>query len=289
MLETFLEYMRAVKGLSSSTIESYRYDLTAFFEHLGGGHPTFAVLSSITIEDLHRYFAVLEARGDSAATRARKVASLKAFYRYMTLTLRLFNKNPVLELEAPKIGTRVPKFLSLEECHTLLDATKEDARANAIIVVFLNCGLRLSELVGMNLADVKEGAVRIVGKGNRERIVPLNDEAKKAIRKYLKVRSKVKTTDTALFLSNRKTRIANRTLQDLIKGCLDEAGLLGYSTHKLRHTAATLMHKYGKVDIRTLQEFLGHASISTTEIYTHVDNEQLREAVESNPLSKRRK
>ena len=219
------------------------------------------------------------------------------FFKYLSAKANLIEVNPAQNLETPKLDKRTPKYLTLEDSKKLLDvASNEDNRNNerdyAITTLFLNCGMRLSELVNINIKDIQfdECKMTVIGKGNKERTIYLNNACMRAIANYLAVRPRegieYKSKD-ALFLSERRERISNRTVQYIIKKELLKAGLdtNKYSVHKLRHTAATLMYQYGNVDIRALQELLGHASISTTEIYTHVANEQVRNAVESNPLA----
>lgn len=212
----------------------------------------------------------------------------------------IIENNPALKIKTPKLGKRMPKYLSFDDSKKLLEATADENDENkerdyAIITLFLNCGLRLSELVGINISniDFNENRLTVIGKGDKERTIYLNNACIKAIQEYLLVRPKEgvkndsKGSNKALFLSKRKERISNRTVQYIVQRELMKAGLdtSKYSTHKLRHTAATLMYQYGNVDIRALQELLGHESISTTEIYTHVSNEQVRDAVERNPLN----
>ena len=209
----------------------------------------------------------------------------------------LIEKNPAQNLETPKLDKRVPKYLSLEDSKKLLEAAtsvddRNKERDFAIITLFLNCGMRLSELVGINFKDINfsDCKMNVIGKGNKERTIYLNKACMSAINTYIAIRPRdaVKSDSRdALFLSERKERISNRTVQYIVKQELQKAGLdtRKYSVHKLRHTAATLMYQYGNVDIRALQELLGHESISTTEIYTHVANSQVRNAVESNPLA----
>ena len=213
----------------------------------------------------------------------------------------LLETNPAQNLETPKLDKRLPKYLSLDDSKKLLEATEDNQsdenkeRDVAIITLFLNCGLRLSELVSINIKDIdfNENKLTVIGKGNKERTIYLNKACVNALKNYLTVRPKEgvkvdsKGSNKALFLSKRLERISKRTVQYLVNKELQRAGLdtSKYSTHKLRHTAATLMYQYGQVDIRALQELLGHKSISTTEIYTHVSNEQVREAVEKNPLA----
>ena len=221
-------------------------------------------------------------------------------YLLLEYFLKLIEVNPAQDLETPKLDKRLPKYLSLDDSRKLLDVTSNEDNRNyerdyAIITLFLNCGMRLSELVGININDIdfNECKLNVIGKGNKERTIYLNKACIKAIKEYINVRPKEgikhdkKYSEKALFLSERKSRISNRTVENVVTNKLQAAGLdtKKYSVHKLRHTAATLMYQYGQVDIRALQELLGHESISTTEIYTHVSNDQVRNAVESNPLA----
>ena len=235
-----------------------------------------------------------------SATRARKASTIRVFFNYLSQKANLIEINPAQNLETPKSDKRLPKYLNLEESKKLLEVTSNEDNRNyqrdyAIMTLFLNCGLRLSELVGINIQDIdfSEAKLTVIGKGNKERTIYLNKACLNALSEYLSVRPKngVKVdklhSEKALFLSERKERISRRTVQYIVDKELKRAGLDSskYSVHKLRHTAATLMYQYGNVDIRALQELLGHESISTTEIYTHVDNSQVRNAVESNPLA----
>ena len=237
--------------------------------------------------------------GSKPATRARKASTIRIFFAYL-YDQKIIPDNPAIGLKTPKLGKRMPKYLSLEDSKKLLNITYDENDENkerdyAIITLFLNCGLRLSELVGINISniDFSENRLTVIGKGNKERTIYLNNACVNAIKDYISVRptegvkNDSKASNKALFLSNRKERISNRTVQYIVDRELTKAGLdtSKYSTHKLRHTAATLMYQYGNVDIRALQELLGHESIATTEIYTHVSNEQVRNAVESNPLA----
>ena len=218
------------------------------------------------------------------------------FFNYLSQKTNLIEKNPAQNLETPKLEKRMPKYVSLDDSKKLLTVTSDEERNKerdfAIITLFLNCGLRLSELIGININDISfdDARMTVIGKGNKERTIYLNKACLKAINDYLAVRPKIgikPDSVKALFLSERKERISKRTVQYVVDKELRRAGLdtKKYSTHKLRHTAATLMYQYGNVDIRALQELLGHESISTTEIYTHVANEQVRNAVDVNPLS----
>ena len=255
-------------------------------------------VSKITLDDIHSFlFYLTNTYNSKAATRARKVSSIRVFFNYLCNKAGLIEKNPAQNLETPKLDKRIPKYLTLDDSKKLLEAVNDmddrnKERDYAIITLFLNCGMRLSELVGINIQDIDFGECKlnVIGKGNKERTIYLNKACVNAIEQYLNVRPKEGidyNSKDALFLSERRERISRRTVQYIVEKELKKAGLdtTKYSTHKLRHTAATLMYQYGEVDIRALQELLGHASISTTEIYTHVANEQVRNAVENNPLA----
>ena len=312
-LREFLLYMQNIKNRSQSTIREYHYDLRDTFRYLKLYKIDKIKLSHIkdelinetdistldiefvkTIEltDLYEYLNYLSnTRQDKPTTRARKIAAIKSFFNYMTHKQKLLDKNPAVELETPKLGKRLPKYLTLDESVNLLKSIegKNEKRDTCIITLFLNCGLRLSELVAINFKDIKDNdnTLKVIGKGDKERSVYLNESCQKAIKEYIAVRDKNAKDRDALFISERGTRIGKRTVEMMVKKYIVLAGLdpKKYSPHKLRHTAATLMHKYGGVDIRSLQQILGHESVSTTEIYTHVDNEQVKEALEKNPLN----
>jgi len=311
-LNSFLDYSVTILNKSPNTIKEYNYDLAMFLKfimvhfHLTNAKDfkdisikdlSIDVIKKIELNDIHAFLAYLTTTHRSkAATRARKVSSIRVFFNYLSQKANLIEKNPAQNLETPKIEKRMPKYLTLNDSKKLLNVTSDEERNSerdyAIITLFLNCGLRLSELVGININDISfdDAKMTVIGKGNKERTIYLNKACMSAIDKYLNVRPKigVKPDSTkALFLSERKERISKRTVQYVVDKELTRAGLdtKKYSTHKLRHTAATLMYQYGNVDIRALQELLGHESISTTEIYTHVANEQVRNAVDVNPLS----
>jgi len=307
VLRDFLNYMQTIKGKSSNTVKVYFYDLRVFFRFMlihknvadkktdfdsidiSGIDVDF--IRTITLSDLYSYMAfVSNSRDNSPYARARKVASLKSFFKYITYKAKLIDDNPAAELESPKIMKRLPRYLNVEESKQLLNSIegKFSERDYAIITIFLNCGLRLSELVGININNIKGSVLTVIGKGNKERSIPLNQACIRALEDYMRVRPVNGVKDkNALFLSSRKQRISKESVQKIVKKYIRAAGLdpERYSTHKLRHTAATLMYKYGQVDIRSLQELLGHESISTTQIYTHLDSNQLRTAVERNPLA----
>lgn len=312
-LNDFLDYMITIQNKSKNTVKEYNYDLATFLKfikmhfkltdeknikNIKYKDVTIETLNRVKLEDLHAFLAYLTKNYNSkATTRSRKVSSLRVFFKYLTQK-KLIAINPAQDLETPKIGKRLPKYLTLEDSKKLLYvASEEDTRNTkrnfAITTLFLNCGMRLSELVGINIKDIAfdECQMTVIGKGNKERTIYLNKACINAIEDYLKVRPKTNFANSdaekALFLSERRQRISRRMVQQIIYDELRKAGLDSdkYSVHKLRHTAATLMYQYGQVDIRALQELLGHESISTTEIYTHVSNQQVRDAVEKNPLA----
>lgn len=312
-LNDFLDYMITIQNKSKNTVKEYNYDLATFLKFIKMHFKltdekniknieykdiTIETLNKVKLEDLHAFLAYLTKNYDSkATTRSRKVSSIRVFFKYLTQK-KLIAINPAQDLETPKIGKRLPKYLTLDDSKKLLYvASEEDTRNTkrnfAITTLFLNCGMRLSELVGINIKDIAfdECQMTVIGKGNKERTIYLNKACINAIDDYLKVRPKTNFANSdaekALFLSERRQRISRRMVQQIIYDELRKAGLDSerYSVHKLRHTAATLMYQYGQVDIRALQELLGHESISTTEIYTHVSNQQVRDAVEKNPLA----
>jgi len=307
ILTDFLNYIQTIKGKSPNTVQVYFYDLRLFFRFLLKNNNMtdpkkefedidisvvdINMIKKITLSDLYSFISyVTRERDNTSYARARKVASLKSFFNYLHTKAKIIDTNPAAELESPKIVKRLPRYLEIDESKQLLSAIdgEQKVRDFAIITLFLNCGMRLSELTGINLKSIRDNKLNIVGKGDKERVVYLNLACQNAIAEYLKVRPKDNVKDrNALFLSKRKQRISNNMVQRIVKRYIISAGLDPdkYSTHKLRHTAATLMYKYGNVDIRALQDILGHESISTTEIYTHLDEKHLRAAVESNPLA----
>ena len=228
-------------------------------------------------------------RSNSSSARARKVSCLKTYFKYLTNKAELIDIDPTVELDAPKISKKLPRYLDLDSSIKLLNAAETlNERDFCILTVLLNCGLRVSELVGINLTDIQGDNLRITGKGDKERQVFLNDACKNAIENYLTVRPKAKPgSENALLLNYHSGRIGVRGVQLIVKKYLLLAGLdyTSYTTHKLRHTAATLMYKYGNVDVLTLQKILGHTNLSTTQIYTHTDDKQIESALKSNPLA----
>ena len=316
VLRDFLIYHETICGHSKATVDQYYLDLRMFLRFLKldrGLAPRTAELDEISIADVgisflrtvtltevYSFLAYLSRDrvkqpnaheleyGLSANSRARKIAAIRSFFKYLTVKAKLLEENPVQDLDSPKIPKTLPHYLTLEESKRLLSVVdgKNKERDYGILCIFLNCGLRISELVGLNLQDDHGDSLRILGKGNKERVVYLNDACREALDRYLAVRSEIAPPrTTAMFLSNRRTRISCDSVQVMVKKNLTRAGLDAsqYSTHKLRHTAATLMLQNG-VDVRTLQEVLVHNDPATTEIYTHVDNDQLRTAAAANPL-----
>jgi integrase/recombinase XerD len=307
VLSDFLSYMQTIRGKSPNTVLSYFYDLRVFlrfikihkkfinndseFNNINIADIELSFIRNITLSDLYAFMAfVSNNRDNSSYSRARKVACLKSFFKYLSVKAKLIEFNPASEFESPKILKRLPRYLNIEESKQLLTSVEgiHLERDLAIITMFLNCGLRLSELVGINLNNIKGTMLTVIGKGDKERGIPLNNACIKVLEDYMRVRPTNAVKDrNALFISDQKRRISKESVQKIVKKYIKAAGLdpERYSTHKLRHTAATLMYKYGNVDIRALQELLGHESISTTQIYTHLDSKQLKNAVDSNPLA----
>ncbi|MGN1051567.1 MAG: tyrosine recombinase XerC, partial [Acutalibacteraceae bacterium] len=305
----YLFYMQTVKGKSPKTVDEYFIDLRTFFRYLKILRDTvpkdsdfekikvddidLEIVKSVTLTDLLEYMNFLmRERNNNASSRARKCSSLKSFFNYLTTKKHLLPTDPTKELEIPKKKKSLPKYLTLEQSIELLNSVegKHKERDYCIITLFLNCGLRLSELVSLNFSDIRsDNTMRIVGKGNKERIVYLNEACISAINDYKKVRPVDGVIDkNALFISNQMKRMSPKTVQAMVYKYLEKIGLdsQGYSCHKLRHTAATLMYQHGHVDIRVLKDVLGHENLGTTEIYTHLSGEQLENAANSNPLSK---
>ena len=313
IIREFLSYKLAIQGCSVRTVDEYALDLKNFFKYYlacKNGMPTdkktleetsirpitLDTVKAVNTEDIYQYlFFVTEAKRNASAAKARKLSAIKGFYKYLVAKRRYFDENPAANIESPKQKKSLPKFLSLEESLNLLDAVKNDkdskttARDFAIITLFLNCGMRVSELVGISLNDLDRElrSMRVVGKGNKERIIYLNEACKEAVSSYLSVRMAMKSESTALFLSSRANRISVKTVQWMVYKYLDMAGLESkrYSVHKLRHTAATLMYQTGNVDVRVLKDILGHEQLNTTQIYTHVSNESMEAAMSENPLA----
>ena len=309
-IRDFLTYNETIKGKSSKSVEQYYSDLRTFFRYIllvRGKAPQgtpfnkidisgadIELVRSVTVSDLYGFMVYCkEELRNNPATRARKTSTLRLFFKYMSVQTHRLDSNPADLLEAPKIKQSLPKYLSLEDSLELLNSVdgENERRDYCILTIFLNCGLRLSELCGLNLSDISsDGTMTVTGKGNKERMVYLNDSCKTAIKRYLEVRPHEGLTaesKNALFISRNRKRISPRTVEHIVTSYIKKAGLdgNGLSTHKLRHTAATLMYQHGHVDIRVLKDILGHANLGTTQIYTHVSDEQIKAAIDSNPLS----
>lgn len=309
IIKDFLGYMQTIKGKSPRTINEYYIDLRTFFRYMKFSKQlidrdisfneidisdmTIDIVKEITLTNIYEYLNyVLAERKNNPATRSRKVSSLRSFFKYLTNKTGQLKDDPTKELDSPKLKSSLPKFLTLEESLELLNSVDGNykERDYCILTLFLNCGMRLSELVSLNTRDIRsDGAIKLTGKGNKERIVYLNDACRMALDKYLQVRPVEGLQDkNALFISRLKRRISPKTVQFLVNKYLKAIGLdgQGYSVHKLRHTAATLMYQHGNVDIRILKDILGHENLGTTEIYTHVSSAQMKQAAASNPLAK---
>ena len=318
ILKEFLIYHENIKGQSQLTIQEYYLDLRMFLRFvklMRKDMPISTKLEDICIKDVDLDFvreidtsdvfdflsylsndravnpdSAAPDYGISPAARARKLSAIKSFYKYLTVRTKQLQENPVAELEYPKLRKSLPKYLTLEQSAALLKAVsgQNEKRDYAILMLFLNCGIRRSELVGLNLTDVYEDRIRVVGKGNKERFVYFGSACRKAIDAYLVERNeKVLTDNRALFGSRNGNRISVEAVHRLVKKALLQAGLdsTQFSAHKLRHTAATMMLS-GGVDVKTVQEVLGHENLNTTQIYTHIENTELKIAAEANPLSK---
>jgi integrase/recombinase XerD len=308
----FLMYMSTIRNKSQNTVKEYFYDLRLFLkyihikntnpakilkitdedlEHINIDGMTLDEIKKVSLSDMYAFMSyVSSVRDNSARARARKVAAIRSLFNYLYNKVHLLDVNPASELESPKIMKQLPKYLSFSESKDLLNSVKgkHESRDYCILTFFLNCGFRVSELVSVNMSNIKNDTLTVVGKGNKERTVYLNSAALSSLKNYLLDRPVDGIIDKdALFISERKQRISVKTVQYIVKKYIGQSGLdpKRYSAHKLRHTAATLMYKYGNVDIRSLQGILGHESIATTEIYTHIDEKGLKDAVGKNPLA----
>ncbi len=307
VLRDFLNYLSVIKGKSDGTVKEYYYDLRTFFRFMKVHRRLVpqnfdeldqvsmidvdsVFLQTVTLSDLYEFLSfVSRYKKNAANARARKVASLRSFFHYATSKAGILKENPAADLETPKLKKTQPRYLTLNESKKLIKTVEHamNERDICIITLFLNCGIRLSELVGINLSDIHGDSIRILGKGNKERFIYMNAPCMTALQNYLRVRPVDGVADRdALFLSKQKKRISTKMVGVIVKKYIALSGLDSskYSPHKLRHTAATLMHRYGHVDVRILQEILGHQNLSTTQIYTHLENDQIRDAMKQNPL-----
>jgi len=318
ILIDFLSYHETIKAHSQKTVDEYYLDLRNFLRYMKQSRDrSLAALEldeidirdigidfirTITLTDVYGYMSYLSRDrvvhhnsrhsdvGLSASSRARKIATLRSFFNYLTRKVHLLDENPIKDIDTPKLPKTLPKYLTFDESLQLLEAVDgtQAERDYCILTLFLNCGLRISELIGINMSDIQDDALRVFGKGGKSRIVYLNDACQEALKRYLAVRRPIHGRDAnALFLSTRDQRISKSSVHALVKKYLTMAGLDSkeYSSHKLRHTAATLMLQNG-VDVKAVQEVLGHEHLNTTEIYTHIDNESLRVAARANPLGR---
>lgn len=323
ILNDYLNFLKTVKGLSKSTIQEYKYDLETFLKYqIMRKYPQASqkkmnnldisldendkniinniidarFLQNININDFYQFLSYLDnEKNDIASTRSRKIAALRSFFSYLYSDIEIIDKNITSKLKSPKLSKRHPVYFTLNETKMLLNTVNLEKneflrlRDYAIIFTFLSTGMRLSELASLNIDDLQTEYIKVLGKGNKERFIYLSDACEDVINNYICIRNKILNdkVEKALFISTRKRRLSNRAIQHMMQKYLKKAGFNVdvYSVHKLRHTAATLMYRYGNVDIRTLQSILGHESVATTQIYTHIENTDLKKALENNPIS----
>ena len=309
IIKEFLCYSQTIKGLSPRTVEGNFIDLQLFFRFIIQKRNNninnellnetdisgvdLELVSSVTQSDILEFlYFVTNERNNSAASRARKISSIRSYFKYLTVKTNQLQHNPAEHIEMPAMKKRLPKYLSLEQSFELLNNTQSDftERDYCIILLFLSCGMRLSELAGINIKDINKDTLRIIGKGNKERFVYLNDACINAVNEYLSVRNTIVSpaAEPALFISKRtKKRMSTRRIEQIVEECLQRSGLsqMGFSAHKLRHTAATLLYRSGNADMLALKEILGHEHVSTTEIYTHISDEAIKKAAKSSPLA----
>ena len=322
IIRSFLTYHETIKGHSKKTVDEYYLDLRTFFrflkykrglvakdaefEQIDIADIDLSFVKSVTLTDVYDFLSFLSRErekrynspdsgvGLTAASRSRKVATIRSYYKYLTLKAGLLEENPVINLDSPKLKKTLPRYLTETESINLLDCVdgSNKERDYCILTLFLNCGLRISELISLNMSDIREDSLRIeYGKGGKVRMLYLNEACREALENYMRIRDSMPglhgSDRNALFVTRQNSRISKSAVHLLVKKYLSAAGLDSskYSAHKLRHTAATLMRKSG-VDVRTLQEVLGHDHLNTTQIYTHVDNSDVRSAIEVNPLAK---
>lgn len=319
LIQEFASYKRSIQGCSQKTVDEYLLDLRTFLRYLVArerdipfdseeftqidiSHVGLNELGKIHGEDIYDFLAyVADERENKWSARARKLAALRALYRYLVSKRHYLNYDPTVDIDSPKPQRTLPKVLSLDEATRLLEAVETDkesknrVRDYAILTLFLNCGMRLSELVGIDISDIDSEmtSLRVTGKGSKERVIYLNAACQFALTEYLCQRlgkQYTRLNDKALFISRLGKRISGKTVQVMVYKYLKRAGLESkhYSVHKLRHTAATLMYQEGHVDVRVLKDILGHEQLNTTQIYTHVSNAEMEHAMDQNPLAKKR-
>lgn len=296
IVKNYLDYLTVIQGRANSTIYAYKLDLMLMINFFKTKDKFKEIedqeefIRLVELKDLYEFLAYIKnERDNSSFTRSRKIATMKSFFNYCETKIKIISYNPCRELETPKKPSKQINYLTLDEAEKLLSSIdkRNGERDFCIITLFLNCGLRLSELCNIKILDIRNDILVVRGKGDKDRTVYLNEKCIKAINTYLEVRPEIK--NKFLFLSERKNHLSKRQIQHIVKKCIGNANLdtHKYTTHKLRHTAATLLYKYANVDIRTIQQILGHKNIATTTIYTHVDDESVRRAVNSNPLNKK--
>ena len=316
VIREFANYKQTVQNCSTKTVDEYLCDLRTFLRYMNLKRNKMPIsdeaieeadyqyadaefFATVTTEEIYDFLMyTFRDRENDVAARARKLSAIRGFYNYMTVKTHKLQNNPTVGIQAPHKPQTLPKFLSVDECVSLLNAVQEDEASHTkerdycILTLFLNCGMRLSELCNISLTDIDDElrSLRVTGKGAKERIIYLNDACRKALLQYLPIRAALPVKageENALFLSGHNQRISNKTVQWMVKRYLNAAGLRNkeYSTHKLRHTAATLMYQSGEVDIRVLKDILGHEQLNTTQIYTHVSNKGMEEAMTHNPLA----
>ena len=306
IIKEYLFYLQTIKGRSEKTVDEYFLDLRTFFRFLKTKRKltdapfeeidifdvNLNLIKTVTLMDAYEFMNYLSrVRKNSAVSRARKCSALKQYFNYLTVKKHYLDSDPMSELEIPKSKKSLPKYLTLEQSIELLNSVdgKFKERDYCILTLFLNCGLRLAELVSLNMNSIRSDNTMVVtGKGNKERIVYLNDACISALNEWRKVRPNDGLKDRdALFVSGHHKRLSRESVQKMVQKYLEKIGLdsQGYSCHKLRHTAATLMYQHGEVDIRVLKDVLGHENLGTTQIYTHISSEQLKKASDMNPLA----
>jgi len=311
VMKEFLTYILSIKNLSPRTVDGYYIELRTFFRFIKWRNFNklfdYEEFSQIHISDISLEticsvklpviyeFLLFSANelNNSVSSRNRKIAALSSFYKYLSTKTMYLSENPIKNLDRPKPKKSLPKYLTLDESNALLNTAdvENNARDYCILTLFLNCGMRLSELIAINRTDIRDdNTLKLLGKGNKERIIYLNKACVDAIDDYLEHSKGIKRIDDALFVGSAGKRLSPRRVEQIVNTWIKNAGLAnrGYTPHKLRHTAATLMYQYGNVDVRILKEILGHAALSTTEIYTHISNSQMESAAAASPLADKR-
>jgi len=292
-IEKFLNYLSAERGFSPNTLAAYNNDLTQFVDFLNGHRfqgNAISTWSSVDKGAVQEYLLQLQERSYAKATRARKVSALKSFFKFLE-SEGLIHKNPTEEVSSPRVGKALPKAVSVAEVEALLAQpaqrnTPEAKRDQAMLELLYATGMRVSELVSLNVGDVdlnpETAQVRCLGKGSRERLIPIHPKAVAILREYLDearpslLHSRVQ--ERALFVNRRGERLTRQGFWLILKGYAKKAGIGDDVTpHTLRHSIATHLLNSGRYNLREVQELLGHANISTTQIYTHLTTDRLRQ------------